>query len=52
MVLVMWCWGGWDKCSCVLPGWVRLDLGVGSRSGWEMSGVIGAGDVEEVLNYL
>ena len=29
---VVWCglvFGGWGNCSCILPGLVRLDLGVG-----------------------
>ena len=32
-VKMMW-WWGWEKCSGILPGLVRLDLGMGGGLVW------------------
>ena len=39
---------GWDNCMCILPGLVRLDLGLGAVGGGE--GGEGIGGVPAVFN--
>ena len=34
-------WWGWDKCMCLLPGLVLLDLGVGSGLDGDGEKVVG-----------
>ena len=43
VLVTMWCWG-WVKFSVILPGLVRLDLGMGEVSGLS-GGVVG----EEII---